>query len=290
MADDPTNTSTGTATGTPAGASTGLPYRLKKCKYGNFLYNRQDRYIGRSLEVHGEYADAGVSLLMAMIEPGDFVVEAGANMGVDTVPLARRVGPKGHVLAIEAQRIVHQLLCANVVLNGLANVTAPWCAIGGKAGEMVVPSLDYGRADNFGNVVLKTKGAGERVPVVTVDQFELPRCALIKIDVEGMEREVLLGAADTIKRCKPILYVENEGGATSPPLIRHLLDLGYYLFWHMAPLFNARNFAGKADDIFSNAMSYNMLCIPPGHPKETMTRDLRAVMGVEDVAMECRRT
>jgi FkbM family methyltransferase len=267
----------------------GLPYSLKQCKYGNFLYNRQDVYIGRSLETYGEYVDGEIRLLMAMIEPGDFVVEAGANMGADTVPLARRVGVKGHVLAIEPQRIVHQLLCANVALNRLSNVTAPWCAVGDKAGEAIVPPIDYGRLANFGGVPLQTGGPGERVPLVPIDQFELRACALLKIDVEGMELAALRGAAATIKRFKPVLYIENNAGSQSPPLIRHLLDLGYYLFWHTPPLFNPRNFAGHAENIFGDVMSCNMLCIPPGHARQSLTENMRPVLGVDDVALESQR-
>jgi len=267
----------------------GLPYRLKKCKHGNFLYNTQDHYIGRSLETYGEYVDAEIRLLMALLEPGDFAVEAGANMGADTVPLARRVGPAGHVLAIEPQRIVHQLLCANIALNGLPQVTAPWCALGAAPGEAVVPPLDYAKRNNYGGVSLRREGAGERVPVSTIDHFELPRCALIKIDVEGMELEVLKGAEATIAKFKPVLYVENNGGASSPPLIRHLLALGYHLFWHTPPLFNPKNFAGATENIFGNIVSCNMLALPAGHRGERATEGLRPVLGADDVALETQR-
>ena len=82
-----------------ANTAAALPYRLKKCRHGNLLFNYQDRYIGRSLDAYDEYVEGEIRLLAAMIEPGDFVVEAGANVGADTVPLARRVGMKGHVLA-----------------------------------------------------------------------------------------------------------------------------------------------------------------------------------------------
>jgi FkbM family methyltransferase len=271
-------------------AAVGLPYRLKKCKYGNFLYNRADSYIGRSLDVYGEYIDEEVRLLMTLLEPGDFVVEAGANMGADTVPLARRVAPNGHVLAIEPQRIVHQLLCANVALNGLANVTTPWCAVGDKPGELVIPPIDYGRENNFGGIAFKTEGAGERVPIVPIDQFELPKCAMIKVDVEHMEIEVLKGADATIKRCKPIIYVENDGDPVrSPALIRHLLDLGYYLFWHTPMLFNAKNFSNNSENVFGSFASCNMLCMPPGHAKEAVVQGMRAVLGADDVGLESHR-
>ncbi len=269
--------------------ATGLPHRLVRGRHGNFLYNAEDHFIGRSLEVYGEYSELEVQLLVNLAKPGDIVVEAGANIGSCTVPLARRVGADGWVLAVEPQRIVHQTLCANIALNGLANVIAPWCALGAAAGEISVPLPNYAADGNFGGISLvRTKdGEGERVPVATIDSFELPRCGLIKADVEGMELDVLKGAADTIKRLRPRLYVENDRQPAGAELVRHLLALGYRLFWHVPPLFNPRNFAGRADNVFDRFVSCNMLCLPPGDGAEV--KGMRPVSGPEDTALQKQR-
>ena len=60
----------------------------------------------------------------ALIEPGDVVVDVGADIGALTVPLARAVGPAGRVLAFEPQPTVFQNLCANLALNDLLHVQA----------------------------------------------------------------------------------------------------------------------------------------------------------------------
>ena len=44
--------------------------------------------------------------------------------------------------------------------------------------------------------------------VLTLDTLGLERVDLIKLDVEGMEEEALEGAKETIKRCKPVMYIE----------------------------------------------------------------------------------
>jgi hypothetical protein len=49
----------------------------------------------------------------------------------------------------------------------------------------------------------------EFVPLTTIDRFEFPRADLMKIDVEGMELQVLEGGAETIRRCRPVLFVEH---------------------------------------------------------------------------------
>jgi hypothetical protein len=49
----------------------------------------------------------------------------------------------------------------------------------------------------------------EFVPLTTIDRFEFPRAGLMKIDVEGMELQVLEGSTQTIRRCRPVLFVEH---------------------------------------------------------------------------------
>jgi hypothetical protein len=150
-----------------------------------------------------------------------------------------------------------------------------------------VPPLDHSQENNYGGIGLHASGAGERVPVVTIDSLELPGCALIKVDVEGMELDVLNGAAETIRRHQPRLFVENNGTDRSPPLIGWLLEQGYRLYWHVTPLFNPRNFANAGNDVFPNLHATNMLCLPPRDAAEI--RGMRAVSGPEDTALESQR-
>ena len=203
-------------------STTGLQYELKRCRHGLFLFSLQDIYIGRSLSVYGEYSEHELQALMRLVKPGAWIVEAGSNIGADTVPLARHIGRKGRLLAFEPQRLVHQMLCANLALNGIFNVAARWMACGTGPGELVVPQLDYAKPANFGGVSLKESGPGERIPVVAIDSFHLPRCDLIKADVEGMELAGLQGSIETIRRHWPRLYIENNGQGDSPALIEFL--------------------------------------------------------------------
>ena len=53
-------------------------------------------------------------------------------------------------------------------------------------------------------------GHGEPVVMVTLDAFDLPACHFLKVDVEGMEVEVLRGAQNTIATYRPLMYVEND--------------------------------------------------------------------------------
>src|SRR3954453_19501792 len=113
----------------PAPTAVGLPTELtdlpqlrrRACRHGTMLYSVNDIYIGRSLELYGEYVEAEARLYKRLLEPGDVgggagarwykrllergdvVVEAGANIGAFTLPIAKRIGLGGHVHAFEPQ-------------------------------------------------------------------------------------------------------------------------------------------------------------------------------------------
>jgi len=107
---------------------------------------------------------------------------------------------------------------------------------------------------------------GERVPVTTIDSFNLPRCDFIKVDVEGMEIEVLKGATQTIARTRAFLYVENDRRDKAPALVRFIDSLGYDMFWHAPPLFNPDNYRKNTENVFGQIVSLNMFCMHKSVP------------------------
>lgn len=235
--------------------------RIGVTRYGQLIYNVNDRYIGRSIEEYGEYSEKEAVVFDQVLQPGNVVIEAGANIGAHTLFLSRKVGPEGCVLTFEPQRLVFQTLCGNVAINSLTNVYCWNMALGAETGEIVVPVLDPNHEENFGGLELQKEGEGERVPMVTIDSFELPKCDMMKIDVEGMEEEVLLGAKDTIARLKPILYLECDRKEKEQSLLKLIHSLGYRMFWHTPTLFNEKNYAGKSENIFGETVSQNIFCI-----------------------------
>jgi FkbM family methyltransferase len=252
---------------------------VKKCRYGTFMYNVNDRFIGRSLDLYGDWCDQEAVVLGQVLGAGDVVVDAGANIGTHTVFFAGAVGDEGLVVAFEPQRLVFQILCGNVALNGLRNVRCLMAAVGAERGHLIFPSLDPRQVLNFGAVKGSTEGVGEAVDVVPIDELDLQRCSLLKVDVEGMEVKVLAGARETIKRCHPVLYLENDTVEGSRALLEAIDSIGYKGFWHVAPYYSAGNFFGNTDNVFGRFQpEANVLCVP----KETPMAGLLAVEGLED--------
>lgn len=233
--------------------------RLKRCKYGLMAYLPNDLYIGRSLDLYGEFSPGEASLFAQVLKPGMTALDVGANVGAHSVLFAQLVGPQGRVHAFEPQRVIYQLMTANLTLNGLFNAFPQRAAVGAEPGTLQVPPVDYSKTSNFGSLSLGGSNIGETVPIVTVDSFSLSQCHLIKADVEGMEKDVLLGAQDTIQRCRPILYVENDRKKKSADLIQCLFDLEYKLFWHISPYYKPNSFFGTRENVFGNTVSVNVL-------------------------------
>jgi FkbM family methyltransferase len=234
---------------------------IRRCRHGTMMYLRRDMYVGRSFAEYGEYSEGEVDVFRQCLRAGDVALDIGANFGSHTIPMARLVGPSGNVYAFEPQRILFQILCGNIALNEIANVNALPVALGRAAGRTKVPALDYRGANNFGGIALGAT-QGEDVSVVTLDQLEVTRARLIKIDVEGMEIDVLAGAKQTLARCRPFLYVENDRAHKAEALVAQLQEDGYRMWWHVPPLYNPANFLGNPTNVFGNVASFNMLCVP----------------------------
>jgi FkbM family methyltransferase len=244
---------------------------------GYFLVSLNDMYIGRGLACYGEYNAAEAAFLKRLIKPGDHVVEVGANIGAHTIGLAKAVGPHGKVYAFEPQRVCFALLQAQVALNQAYNVFAYNQALSRSPESLWMPAVDYTQTENFGGVALMREGGSdaEAAAVTTLDErLNGVPCALIKIDVEGMEEDVIRGGLNLIRTHRPLLYVENDQIAKSQSLIACIQELGYRLWWHIPKLYSPQNFFNMSENIFGETASFNMIC---------SCRELEAVEGLKEI-------
>jgi FkbM family methyltransferase len=233
-------------------------------RHGPMLALAGDRYITRSLELYGEFSKAEWDLFAQIVKPGMTVVEVGANIGAHSVALARACFP-GPLYLFEPQHRVFQILCANLALNDIGNAIAYPEACSDEEGLVVIPPLDYGAELNFGGVSVRTDAdgvQGVKVRATPLDSLNLAACHLLKIDVEGFEAQVLRGAAATIRKFRPLLYVENDRAAHQQEIISLIAELGYRQYWHTPPLFSPDNFRGEAENVFGAVVSVNILGLP----------------------------
>jgi len=143
-------------------------------------------------------------------EPGDVFVDIGAHVGWYTLRAARAVGPTGRVIALEPDPINRHQLEKNLSLNRVGNCNvvplAAWsrtCRISWRPGqESVWHKID----EQDGSEVIEAARVDDLVA-----KWDLERVDWIKMDIEGGEVEALKGAAATLGRFRPALFIEVHG-------------------------------------------------------------------------------
>lgn len=144
---------------------------------------------------------------------GDVVFDVGAHLGLYSVLLSQAVGSKGQAILFEPEPRAYRRLLENLQLNEVTNATVFDCALGTEEREVVLsadPHLGSGTSSVMTGCQ-DTPGSLTRVRMVVGDQFIVERrlaCpTIVKVDVEGMEYEVLSGMATTLGRreCRLLL-------------------------------------------------------------------------------------
>lgn len=243
-----------------------MTVQLADYEHGRLLYLPNDIYAGRFIRDHGQYSPGEVELFGKILRQADVAIEVGAHIGALTIPMARMVAPMGSVLAFEPQPHIYNVLCGNIALNGLTSTVAPMCmAAGAEQGSVTVPPVDYDAENNFGGCTFAIpRDQGRQIQMIALDQVthQLGALRLLKVDAEGMERDVLVGAEQLIRRTRPYLYFEDDREESSVALRSFAKFLGYRLYLHK-PLYVTRD--DRPADL-AGLVSTNVLGVPVEWP------------------------
>lgn len=174
----------------------------------------------------GTYERDKVDAFHRELSTGAVVYDVGANVGIYTVLACRMVGPKGRVFAFEPATVNLFFLNRHVRLNRFSNCTVVSKAVSSRNGTV---SFDTGKGPCLGKIA---DHGSLQVPAVTIDWFVAegnPAPQLMKIDVEGAECEVLLGARECLAVSKPVLFLATHGEEVHKRCCCLLKGLGYRL-------------------------------------------------------------
>lgn len=233
------------------------------------MYPKRDIYVGRSLAQSGEYSEVEWRIMATMLDlhpaPLKVFIDAGANIGVFTVAAAKHIGNRGMVAAFEPQTAIFNALAANVALNGLGNVRVFNEAVGVTGKAIIVPRLDLSQDQNFAALTMHNDAkAGDSIRVDSIDAKQFASISVLKIDVEGMEEEVLIGAYESIKKFQPFVYMEcNQKGKQASLILFMEDEFGYKCWWDMPPIFRPDNyFKNPVCPWAGNPITQNLICVP----------------------------
>jgi protein O-GlcNAc transferase len=166
-----------------------------------------------------------------LLQPGQKVIDVGANYGVYTLPMAQKVGASGHVWAFEPASSTAQFLARGIEENGFGHVTLEQKAISSATGSA---QLAFHVQAELRSIVHDTSPpeGSEHVLLVTLDdcmdRFRWKDIELIKIDAEGEEANIIKGGHRFFETLAPLVQYELKSAAdVNLDLIRHFAAIGY---------------------------------------------------------------
>jgi FkbM family methyltransferase len=185
-------------------------------------------------------ADVLPRYVMEHVQPGGWVIDAGANIGIVAGQLANAVGGTGAVWALEPLPRNVEVLRRLADENHLTQLRPLAVGAGDERAELDLRT--YGGRDGGGAWASFTAtwvdGGTVTVPVVPLDQLakelgEPGPLQLLKVDVEGFESRVLDGATALLERHRPPMFIEfnapilEDAGTTCAALLAHCEAMGY---------------------------------------------------------------
>jgi len=195
---------------------------------GKFICYKDD-WITKEIKKTGDWESELNDIFNNFISKTSNVIDIGAFIGTNTIKMAHKAR---HVYAFEANLNTHNLLRANLLINNISNVSTFDKAVGNenkvidKMWHPTVP-INYGamrinKLEDFINEFVNVN-----INMIRLDDITLhEKVDFIKIDVEGCEEEVLQGGIELIKKCKPVIVIENWESKPYDILLQ--LDYNYY--------------------------------------------------------------
>jgi FkbM family methyltransferase len=165
-----------------------------------------DQFMVSQITPAGDYQRANLDAALAYVTDWSIAVDGGAHAGTWTRLMSQRFT---RVLAFEPSSDTREALTANMEAFGCANVEIHAVALGSSAG-VVSMRLDR-KGESMKNTGARFVQDGGSIPRITLDSLDLPTLGFLKLDIEGAEVDALLGARQTLARCRPVVLFEDKG-------------------------------------------------------------------------------
>jgi tetratricopeptide (TPR) repeat protein len=213
-----------------------------------------------SIESYGEYRSAHLQVLEKVLPVDGTVLEAGSGLGSHALWLARVLSPDAEIILYEARPLVRRLLVQNLEANQrIDRVTLPrGTLMPATAGATPVTAI----------------GGNLKDPLCTIDQLQLRKLDLLKINDSENALGLIDGARETIWRYRPALFVVVRDVAHAHEVAAACNTVGYRSGLMSTPLFNPLNHARLGDDVFGGRAALSVLALPEELPSSSWLDDL----------------
>jgi FkbM family methyltransferase len=193
--------------------------------------------IERTLLTTGQWDPIIEQTLRACLEPGDVMLDVGANIGYFSLLGSQLVGPTGQVVSFEPSIRALSKLTTHLCINQCNNVTVCSQAMGDSVGT---EHLNWAPSSNIGGSTIArgtpSQGQSELIAIRRLDDVcdEMNLApSFVKLDVEGFELYALRGARRTLQTHHPMVVCEltndflQDHGQSGSQMLRFMRDLGY---------------------------------------------------------------
>jgi FkbM family methyltransferase len=197
------------------------------------------------VEEQGDWFEAELPFVRKVIQPGDKVLDVGANFGCYALPMALRAGPTGSVLAWEPTSSTAAFLRRSIEENRFTWLRLEQAALWDADGELALAIGDSPELNQLAPAGAPTGTRIEMVRVKTLAAYatELAGVSFMKIDAEGSEVAILQGAGEVFQREDPLVMFELMHGAhVNEALIDAFTTRGFGIYRLVTGLGTLRRF------------------------------------------------
>jgi FkbM family methyltransferase len=260
------------------------------CRYGEFSVPDQNDLIFNALREYGEWAQEELDMLSRFVRPGDTVLDIGAFIGTHARAFSQMVGAQGIVHAFEPNERIYRELFKNAQLAPYSNIKTYQVALGARKQTKFLLQGDL--LGNLGASQVLEDDRDASATVIEQESLEnlgLPRIDFIKIDVEGMEYDVVVGGIRAIRQHAPVIFLEANSLQAAGRIIDLAHGMDYVVFGHVSRAFNPENFNRSTTNMFGEARECGLLLIHRNHLgtwQETLsTLQLHTIKTIDDLAL-----
>jgi FkbM family methyltransferase len=208
---------------------------FKESTFGNFCLVEDD-LISNCINERGYWEAHLYHFYRQFIKPDYVIIDGGANIGFHSIQFAK-LANQGKVYCFEPQPLIFNVLSTNVLINGATDVIKQFrLGLSNEEEELKMSPLNEQffseNCINYGGRGLTNSDEGEEeVQLTSIDNLNLSKLNMIKLDVQGFELKTLLGGKNTILTYHPIIFIENYLNLEDDKKVIKLLEeWGYQIY------------------------------------------------------------
>lgn len=192
-----------------------MEHKIISSENGKFMISPYDSIISKELEQKKIWSKRTLEIIEQNKNLDSTMIDCGANIGTISIPMSKNCK---EVYSFELSKFNFLLLCANMWLNNSMNIK-PFNNILSYDDDLeyFFKEIKEGKISNFGDI--RTNANGETKSLSKkIDSYNFNNpVSLMKIDCQGMDLDVLLGAEKTIKKDRPKIIFEYEKRFSKQP-------------------------------------------------------------------------